>query len=60
MLLPSVYMQYLCPSGHCPARWNASKQADQNTYLNSQVRSFHLIFSRMYGGCMVVLKMTCI
>jgi hypothetical protein len=57
VLLPSVYMQHLCPSGHCPARWNASRQAVQNTYLNSQVRSCHLTFSRLYGCCMMVLKM---
>lgn len=37
VLLPSVYMQHLCPSGHCPASWNASKQAHQNTYINSQM-----------------------
>ena len=37
VLLPSVYMQYLCPSAHCPASWNTTKQANWNSLINARM-----------------------
>ena len=37
VLLPSVYMQYLCPSPQCPASWNTSRQDEWNSLVNSRM-----------------------
>ena len=37
VLLPSVYMQYLCPSVQCPASWNTTKQEEWNSLTNARM-----------------------
>ena len=37
MLLPSVYMQYLCPSAQCPASWNTTNREEWNSLINARM-----------------------